>query len=61
MNSNEANLANTDVYECVLLTGMTAIHLAARHGHIEVVYALKGSVSYNLTSSKVSKHTTTTT
>jgi len=41
------------VARCVLQDGMTAIHLAARFGHIQVVHALQGKVSYNVTSSKV--------
>ena len=32
---------------------MTAIHLAARHGHINVLNALKDKVSWKVTSTKV--------
>ena len=33
--------------------GNTAAHLAARNGHIEVIEALKGKVSFRATSRKV--------
>lgn len=33
---------------------MTAIHLSAKNGHINVLDALKGSVSFKITSTKVS-------
>jgi hypothetical protein len=33
---------------------MTAIHLAAKHGHISILDALKGHISWKCSSRKVS-------
>ncbi len=33
--------------------GNTAIHLAAKHGHTQVLDALKGHVTWDITSTKV--------
>lgn len=43
----------TDNLTFYLKDGMTAIHLSAKYGHVNILEALKGHVSWRITSKKV--------